>query len=1152
MDMKHISSKILVLVMLTMMGVRTMAATTVTIPTADGSYIGWNNADVVSANVENGGANVGSTGSKTVITFVVQNETQQDYILSFQTGSKYAATMDVTVTDEGNNAVLNKNVAIENTGSWNLTSSHNLLLPNLPVGTYTLKLAVASTTGSYAGNWGNLAFRTTGNYDNIPGTISLAKGSYNGPKVEGAGNVGYVQNGGTASYNLINSTAGAFNMLIDLYRCNGGTMGVVIKDSETGATEYTNNYVIATDAPAAYTTNTLPISNLTAGVKTMTFTFSNGSGYICNYQNLKFDYIGKLAEVSGVTIDGQTVTNADDNDWQCLLPMTYTAATTTLKVAASNGSVALTARDGQGNDVAVTSNADGSFTLATPAQGSSTIVTMALTAADGAVSEKSTYTIRLFHIGEITLKNITVDGTSMDVLNTINADPYSATISDNIYTAEPTVTATLIDGSAATVTGSLNGTTGIYTIYGTIGGKSRTFTLNVEGVNIYNKTANDKTVTLKYSSTGKTDDGNWTDGLYSISNVNDGWESSSFKLNKGDYTFTIPADVVVKQIIFRDFNANYNGGTLNSVTSDGATAVIPSKHNYEEPDASKYDLVINLKNHTAGKPITFNITGGGQPVAWFDFTVEQVAVTTAPVLKTQSVTSTDSRNHCMVALTFDREMKESTASIGGNTITADGGSSTLYFPVWDLNYNSDNTLTIPVGGAMDTHGNGNTEAINVNIKVGAKATVDKSVYDYVVSTATEFANALTAVKTSNGSSTAGRKVIFIKNGDYDFGTTEQTLAAYNVSFIGESRDGVILHGTRDGISNPIVNLKSYTGLYLQDLTVRNDKNYGASDKAGVAVAVSGGKKAIFKNVRMLSNQDTQVTGERAYFEDCDIHGTVDFICGGGDNFYWHTNLVLEDRSGDVIAAPSTSSLTKWGYVFQECTIKVMDGASQVVDGGYNLGRPWQNEPRIYYLNTKMEVLPSNNGWTAMGTLPTHFYEYKSVKADGTLIDLSVRGNSSTSTNTYTPVLTDEEASEYTLKNVLGGTDSWLPTEECLILPAPTVAQSDNILSWTAVDDARCYVIFRNGTYLQNQTATTYTITDDAAYTIRCSNLNGGLGTATDTSYTTGIVAVEDNALPISSTYYNLQGQRVGNSAKGVVVKVEKLSDGTVKTIKTVK
>ena len=315
--------------------------------------------------------------------------------------------------------------------------------------------------------------------------------------------------------------------------------------------------------------------------------------------------------------------------------------------------------------------------------------------------------------------------------------------------------------------------------------------------------------------------------------------------------------------------------------------------------------------------------------------------------------------------------------------------------------------------------------------MGSKAVAAKAAYDYVVSTAAEFSEAVAAVNAANTSADAPRKTIFIKNGDYDFGSAEQRLTAYNVSLVGESRDGVVLHGLRDGISNPVLNLRDRTGFYLQDLTVRNDYDYGASELKGVAVAVYGGNKTAMRNVRMLSNQDTQVTGERAYFEDCEIHGTVDFICGGGSNYYYNTDLVLENRGGNCIAAPSTGGGLDFGYVFDSCTISCVEGSEAVVDGTYSLGRPWQNEPRIAYINTTMEVLPQAAGWASMAELPTHFFEYGSIDGDGEPVDLSGRTNSPSSTNAHNPQRSPPRtAAAHTLRTC-SITDSRLPTGRSL-------------------------------------------------------------------------------------------------------------------------
>ncbi len=1126
-----------VVLLLTLLGRNTdvIAATAVDIPAA--TTINWENATLENCKSENGGTDVGSTGENTVITFSINNTVKQGYILSFLTGTKNEADLNVTLTD-GDVTYLDETIIVLNTGNWTPSVKHQLVIPELPVGEYSLVFKVTRTTDKYAGNYGSLTFSSTSDYDKCPGTLSLAKGTYNGPRTENDNdNVGFVTNGGTATYSFINTEAGVYNMTLDFYGLNAGKMNIIVTDENTGTEEVNTIYEITKNAGYTPTTILLP-GKMETGVKKITFTFTNeGGGFICNYKAPRLEkYASNIAMVKNVSIDGLSVKEGTTTDWLVNIPTTYDE-TTTFRVESISADLTVTARDAEGTDVPVTDNGDGTYSISTPAANTTTIVSLKVAAQEDAAVNKEEWTLALFRIGEIQMTALAIDGMTVELPADINTAPYTATVSGRIATSMPEVEATFLDGSTATGTGTLSGTTATYTIEGKIGEDTRTFTIAVEGVQIYEMTDKDEIVELKYTSEGKEGDGNWSNGIYTLESTSlDGWSNSSFKFNATENTWKIPSDVVVKQVIFKDFNANYNSGRLVSLVSEGATVTIPTKHSYDEPDETKYDLVINLDGHKAGTPFTFTLEGGGQPVAWFQLVIEKVSIVSSPVLENQSVTSTEHKNHCVVALTYDREMTTTTATIGDRTVTAEGGSATLYFPVWDLEYNKDYTLTIAAGAAQDTYGNSNAEAINIPIKVGSKAVVEKAVYDYVVSDVEEFKAAFAAVNNSNTSADAARKTIFIKNGDYDFGSEEQRLTAYNVSLIGESRDGVMLHGNRDGISNPVLNLRDRTGFYLQDLTVRNDNNFGKEEKGGVAVAIYGGDKTAMKNVRMLSNQDTQVTGNRAYFENCEIHGTVDFICGGGDNFYSHTDLVLEDRGGNCITAPSTSSTLKWGYVFQNCTIRAAEEASSVTNGSYNLGRPWQDTPRANFLNTIMYVLPSDGAWAGMSDgLTTHFYEYNSMNPDSTKVDLSKRTNSPSSANKYTPVLTDKEAKAYTLENVLGGTDSWLPTEETVTVAAPVVTVKDKTLSWEDSDDARCYVIFCDGEYVTNQTETTFTITTDGKYTIRAANVNGGLGEVSnvvDTSVS-GITTVEADK---NEEYiiYNLNGQRVNTMQKGQV------------------
>ena len=1088
------------------------------IPTAADTYISWDNTQneyvtVSNASIENSGASIGSTGASTVATFTIGNSTKQDYVLTFKTAAQnLTAEIDVTLTNSKNKAVLEKVAEVKNTGSWYFNGSetiHTYLISNLPVGTYTLKLATKSTTGTYAGNWGYLAFRAASDYDAIPGTLTLSKGTYsgNGMKTENSDtNVGFIKNGSCGTHVFINETAGVHQMAMDIKRMNAGTMNIKIVDGNSGETEVDYDYTIP--EAADYTTqNILLPGELSTGIKTMTLTFSSeSSGYICNYKAPTFTKLyDHIAKVSSATIAEQTVTTGDNTDWYCALPVVYDE-TTTITVNAAYGTVNVTAKDESDNDVAVTNNGDGTYTLVTPALNKATTVTIALTAGDGAYATQTSYTLKLFRIGELSLTSVTVDGVALsdELLSDINNSEttYTATY-DGCYTTAPTVAAVQIDGANATVGEPvIEGSTYTYTIHGAIEKTdlNRDYTLVLNNVHVYATTGNESTVDIKANG-GTISNNTWSNGTYSLATNSLDSYNQYFKMNGNSYTLSVPADVVVKQLIMKDCSNNYSGNDarLTAVTSTGATTYVPVDNKYyHESEGEKHDIIVNIDGHVAGTDIVLTQQKKGQPMAWIQLTTVKQNPGTAPTKTAETVKVV--RNHAVVSMTFDREIpNDVTATINGGTVTAEGGSAVLTFPVWNLDYSTNYTLSIVAGAVKDAYNNTNAAAIEVPVNTSAKPVVAQAEYDYVVSTADELKDAIAEIDATNTSAAAARKTIFLKNGIYNLGgdgstNTVQWVNAHNISFIGESKEGVIICGNSADISNPVLNIRYGSGQYMQDLTVRNLRDFDSANRKGVSVAVYGGNKAIFKNVALQAQQDTQVTGESGYYLNCDFYGAVDFLCGGGDHFYDQCRFIMTNSG--YITAPSTSAANKWGYVMQHCTIdKYVGSYTYEADGNFTLGRPWQGEPRNYWLNTTMKVQPSEGGWSGMGTLVTHFYEYNSMDANGNAIDLTGRVNPSSSANSYTPVLTDEEAAKFTVENVLGGTDSWLPTEECVTLAAPTVTREGTTLSWTAVDDARCYVVFKDGQYLTNQTATTLTGIEKGRYVVRAANEMGGLGDA---------------------------------------------------------
>lgn len=951
-------------------------------------------------------------------------------------------------------------------------------------------------------------------------------------------NFGYIRNESKVVFNGITcAIPGVYTVELPFSYNAGGDVKIEVIDAATSRTEAEALHTfVKMDNESAYPSRSILLGGfITEGAKSVAITFYNPAvvtgGWIGNFASPTFVKTGDAyAAITGVEVEGVASEPLEGFDYAFNLPIDYSSPKTVLKVASQGASVAATASAGEISD-----NGDGTFTVDTPALNNETVVTFTLTPHEGAAYSQLEYRVRLYHIGDVMIGSLAIDGEPVEtsVVEALNADA-SATVAGRTYTALPEVTAVFVDGTTVTAESSLAGTTASYSFSGKAGDIAKAFTLDVEGVHLFTPAETDETVEIRYDASCNQADGTWSNGLYTVASSNDGWGGTQFKF-KSDRTheLRVPADVVVKQFVLASLFDNYAPGEVTEVaTNEDASVYFPYRHNFNAGGTSAYDLVVNIEGHKAGEPIRFTLKNGSQPVAWFRIVYSREALTSAPVVTSVAQTSTEHKNHAVVTLTFDREMTDVTATVNGTeTVMAEGGSNALRFSLWNLLWEGENTLIIAKGAAKDRYGNSNAEEIKVTLNVGSPADVAPIESFTVVSNVGELRAAVAAVNASNSKADAPHAVIYVKNGDYDLGSEVLHIQkAYNVSLIGESREGVLIHGVRDGISNPIFSTRYSTNVYMQDFTLRNTLDFGGA-RAGVGVCHYGGNRDIMVNVEMQSQQDTQVTGEQGYYLNCIIHGAVDYVCGGGDHYYDHCTFIQTNPG--AITAPSTSPYNKWGYVMQHSTIR---------GTGYNLGRPWQNEPRCYWLNTTMETPLTGTGWGGMGTLPTHFYEYNSMDANGNAIDLSKRGNSSTSTNRYTPVLTDAEAARFTIENVLGGNDSWLPTEQTAHVDAPRPVISEGKLVWTAVPGAAGYIVYSDGEFLGYTTECEFDAPQSVAratpaYTVASLNVMGAPGERSQIASTTAIETVDQAAAESDAEYYNLQGVRVENPAPGLYIRV---------------
>ena len=508
-----------------------------------------------------------------------------------------------------------------------------------------------------------------------------------------------------------------------------------------------------------------------------------------------------------------------------------------------------------------------------------------------------------------------------------------------------------------------------------------------------------------------------------------------------------------------------------------------------------------------------------------------------------------------IVLTFDSKVKMAdgaVATLGNKTLTPTVSGKTITFSYMGLDYNTTYTFTLPANSVSNLFDNEVKEDITIRFTTIAPPAVTPGMYDAIVSNADEL---LEALAQGNAASTSGARFrIFLHDGVYDLGSKCLTDVKSNISLIGESMENTMIvnKAPAEGISISATLQPTGENIYMQDITLKNDYDYIGTTGRAVCLQDKGNKN-VYKNVRMLSYQDTYYSNNnrmRSYFEDSEIHGTVDFICGGGDVFFNRTLLYLENRSGNCITAPAGD--TDWGYVFNDCIIDGYDANK----GTYALGRPWQGAPMSVWINTTMKVIPKAEGWSDMSEtiIPKLFVEYNSHTESGMAVDCSARKTKYTGgTIPYSPVLSAEEAARFTLENVLGGSDSWQPALLTEQAAAPILTVNGSTLTWNASDYVFCYAICKNGKVIDFTNETTYTIpanaTDEDVFTVRAANQMGGLGQASNGSNATGIDQSTVNKEVVERQYYNVNGIRINNTEKGLNIIRTIYSDGTIDTVK---
>jgi pectin methylesterase-like acyl-CoA thioesterase len=199
----------------------------------------------------------------------------------------------------------------------------------------------------------------------------------------------------------------------------------------------------------------------------------------------------------------------------------------------------------------------------------------------------------------------------------------------------------------------------------------------------------------------------------------------------------------------------------------------------------------------------------------------------------------------------------------------------------------------------------------------------------------------------------------------------------------------------------------------ENLTFQN--TFGPHGQA-LAAEVAGDRIA-FNNCRFLGWQDTLFADSsgRNYFHNCYIEGHVDFIFGKSTAVFDSCEIRSKDKG--YLTAASTDPHAPFGYVFLHCKLTADE---KVKPASVYLGRPWRPYAATAFIDCQMGPQIRPEGW----------FNWKNPDNEKTA-RYAEFGNTGPGADPSKRVpwarsLTADEASQYTVTNILCGPDGWIP------------------------------------------------------------------------------------------------------------------------------
>ncbi|XP_059294787.1 putative pectinesterase/pectinesterase inhibitor 38 [Lycium ferocissimum] len=266
--------------------------------------------------------------------------------------------------------------------------------------------------------------------------------------------------------------------------------------------------------------------------------------------------------------------------------------------------------------------------------------------------------------------------------------------------------------------------------------------------------------------------------------------------------------------------------------------------------------------------------------------------------------------------------------------------------------------------------------------------------------------------------------IHVKAGVYHENVTVPTDKT-NIALVGDGMGVTIIAASKSekkGFATPnTATLEVYgSGFIGMKMTIRNTARAIGGQAAALTSATYFNGFASYYQCSFEGFQDTifaQIGS--AFFRECKVYGTIDFICGDGKAIFQNSAIYARTPlpgQGIRMLAPGSDNFTQNpGLVLQNCTISPAADFKKSSVRSF-LGWPWKNQGKGVIMSSYINDFIDPQGWTPNPNVKIIYFAEYNNRGPGSGTKGRVK---------WSKIIDKTEAFKFTVRNFMHG-DKWIP------------------------------------------------------------------------------------------------------------------------------